>query len=159
MARGTAGGTLQGKLKDLQLRNATAEQSELLLSDGGNLFLRVRPNGGKDWLFIYMFEGRRRKLGLGPYPARDLGSARQVAYEYREQIAKGVDPADARELAKIEAQADLAAAKAMLDKGEPYADAEAKPTFFIINRAGVIEAILIGPKSLVQLRAAARGKP
>ena len=42
---------------------------------------------------------------------------------------------------------------------EPYADAEAKPTFFIIDRAGVIEAILIGPKSLVQLRAAARGKP
>ncbi|MCH9829056.1 MAG: tyrosine-type recombinase/integrase [Gammaproteobacteria bacterium] len=112
MARGTVGGTLQGKLKDLQLRNATAEQSELLLSDGGNLFLRVRPNGGKDWLFIYMFEGRRRKLGLGPYPGRDLSSARQAAYEYREQIAKGVDPADARELAKIEAQADLATAKA-----------------------------------------------
>ena len=55
MARGTAGGTLQGKLKDLQLRNATAEQSELLLSDGGNLFLRVRPNGGKDWLFTVSY--------------------------------------------------------------------------------------------------------
>jgi len=42
---------------------------------------------------------------------------------------------------------------------EPYADAEAKPTFFIIDRAGFIEAILIGPKSLAQLRAAAQGKP
>jgi len=42
---------------------------------------------------------------------------------------------------------------------EPYADAQAKPTFFIIDRAGVIEAILIGPKSLAQLRAAAQGKP
>ena len=42
---------------------------------------------------------------------------------------------------------------------EPYADAEAKPTFFVIDRVGFIEAILIGPKSLAQLRAAARGKP
>jgi len=42
---------------------------------------------------------------------------------------------------------------------EPYKDAETKPTFFIIDRVGFIEAILIGPKSLAQLRAAAQGKP
>jgi hypothetical protein len=42
---------------------------------------------------------------------------------------------------------------------EPYADAQVKPTFFIIDRIGFTEQILVGPQTLTQLRAAARGKP
>ena len=42
---------------------------------------------------------------------------------------------------------------------EPYADAQVKPTFFIIDRTGFTEKILVGPQTLAQLRAAARGKP
>ena len=42
---------------------------------------------------------------------------------------------------------------------EPYADAQVKPTFFIIDRIGFTEQILVGPQTLAQLRAAARGKP
>ena len=40
---------------------------------------------------------------------------------------------------------------------EPYRDAEVKPTYFVLNRQGVIERILIGPQSYDQLRAAALG--
>ena len=42
---------------------------------------------------------------------------------------------------------------------EPYADAQLKPTFFIIDRIGFTEQILVGPQTLAQLRVAARGKP
>jgi peroxiredoxin len=42
---------------------------------------------------------------------------------------------------------------------EPYSNAHVKPTFFIIDRRGFIEQILIGQQTIVILRAAARAKP
>ncbi len=34
-------------------------------SDGGNLYLRISPNGGKRWSFFYRSGGKMRDLGLG----------------------------------------------------------------------------------------------
>ncbi|MFO1121468.1 MAG: Arm DNA-binding domain-containing protein [Hyphomicrobiales bacterium] len=34
-------------------------------ADGGNLYLRISPNGGKRWMFFYRFGDRRRTWGLG----------------------------------------------------------------------------------------------
>jgi hypothetical protein len=37
--------------------------------DGGNLYLKIRDNGGKGWVLYAKFQGRIIELGLGSYPA------------------------------------------------------------------------------------------
>lgn len=75
---------------------------EMLLADGGNLYLRVRPTG-KDWLFIYRIglDRRRRKIGLGSYPDTTLANARDRASECRNLVTGGIDPKQHRESQQI----------------------------------------------------------
>ena len=42
------------------------------LSDGGGLYLNVSPSGSKSWVFMWTAMGKRREMGLGPYPAVGL---------------------------------------------------------------------------------------
>jgi integrase len=67
-------------------------------ADGGNLYLSISPNGGRSWVFLYRWRGKPTEIGLGS--ARKghvkLARARELAGEAREQIAKGVNPKDAR---------------------------------------------------------------
>jgi hypothetical protein len=42
------------------------------LSDGGGLQLWVTPADGKYWKLAYRFDGKQKKLGIGPYPALGL---------------------------------------------------------------------------------------
>lgn len=82
----------QNLLSDAATRNAKPQAKEYLLSDGEGLFLRVRPNGSKDWLFVYTFGGKRRKLGLGSYGAASLSTARNEAVKARDKLAQLIDP-------------------------------------------------------------------
>lgn len=75
---------------------AKPADKEYLLADGEGLFLRVRPNDAKDWLFVYTFAGKRRKLGLGSFDSVPLLAAREEATKARESVAKMVDPQQAR---------------------------------------------------------------
>jgi len=61
-------------------------------SDGGGLYLNVKPGGSKSWLFMYHYGGRRRVMGLGPYPALKLAAARDKAATLRQSVADGRDP-------------------------------------------------------------------
>ena len=79
-------------LSDREVRQAKPTEKEYLLSDGCGLHLRVRPNGAKDWLFVYTFSGKRRKLGLGSLDAVSLATVRQEANKIREAVATGIDP-------------------------------------------------------------------
>jgi integrase len=80
-------------------------------ADGGNLYFRVADGGTKAWMFRFAMHGRKRDMGLGPYPDVSLAKARDLAAECREQIRGGIDPIEAR---KAQRAADrIAAAKAM----------------------------------------------
>lgn len=61
-------------------------------SDGGGLYLNVKPAGSKSWVFMFNKAGKRRVAGLGPYPAVNLAAARRKAEEYRKLVAEGKDP-------------------------------------------------------------------
>ncbi|MBL8577735.1 MAG: tyrosine-type recombinase/integrase [Mesorhizobium sp.] len=76
-------------------------------SDGGGLYLVVWPSskaptddlkaprkpGSKNWVFMWVPNGgKRREMGLGPYPAISLASAREKASAARTAIAEGLDP-------------------------------------------------------------------
>ena len=61
-------------------------------SDGGGLYLNVKPAGSKSWLFMWVAAGKRREMGLGAYPEVGLAKARKLAAEHREATAAGRDP-------------------------------------------------------------------
>lgn len=66
-------------------------------ADGGGLYLTVSPGGAKSWVFMWTKAGKRREMGLGPYPALSLSKARTKAARCRELVAEGLDPIAARD--------------------------------------------------------------
>jgi hypothetical protein len=80
-------------------------------ADGGNLHLQIAKGGTKAWIFAYQRNGVIRSMGLGSARSVPLALARELAGRAREQLARGIDPLDAR---RAEALAQRAArAKAM----------------------------------------------
>ena len=79
-------------LNDRKIKLTKPADKEFLLADGRGLYLRVRPNDAKDWLFIYTFAGKRRKMGLGSLEAVSLATARLEADKAQDSIAQQIDP-------------------------------------------------------------------
>ena len=64
--------------------------------DENGLILLVKETGAKSWVQRLTIRGRRRDLGLGPYPLITLGEARQAAYDNRKLAHAGGDPREIR---------------------------------------------------------------
>jgi integrase len=79
------------------------------VSDGGGLFLTVRPNGSKSFTVRYRFAGRSRNYTLGSVII-GLPEARKLAAEALVEVARGNDPAATKATrkaaAKVAAQAN-----------------------------------------------------
>ncbi|PWK55527.1 tyrosine-type recombinase/integrase [Silicimonas algicola] len=71
------------------------------------LLLQITPTDARSWLLRYSAKGKRRHLGLGPYPDVTLAGARERARDARDKLWQGVDPLEERRAAK----AALAAAE------------------------------------------------
>lgn len=86
-------------LNDRTIKAAQAKEGEYFLNDGDGLRLRVRPNGGRDWFYVYRRIGATTptKLMLGSYPTLKLADAREIAAQYRKQRQQGTDPKAYRE--------------------------------------------------------------
>jgi integrase len=80
---------LQSKLTDAACRSAREAGR---LSDGGGLYLVVKPTGAKSWVFMWKQKGRRREMGLGAFPEVKLARARALAAEQRAKVSEGGDP-------------------------------------------------------------------
>ncbi|MBL4618697.1 MAG: tyrosine-type recombinase/integrase, partial [Marinicaulis sp.] len=61
-------------------------------SDGGGLFLEVRPNSSKLWRMAYRFDGKQKLLSFGPYPDTSLATARSKRQDAKTLLAEGIDP-------------------------------------------------------------------
>lgn len=71
------------------------------LTDGGGLYMLPFANGGQHgWRFDYSFEGKRKTISLGVFPAVDLKEARERAKVARKQVATGIDPSEERKLVR-----------------------------------------------------------
>ncbi|MEF2482869.1 tyrosine-type recombinase/integrase [Vibrio mimicus] len=87
-------------IRDVHIKNAEIKDKEYTLTIGEVLQLRIRPSrsksgsGTKAWQFKYRHPVTKKitKIPMGTYPALTLASARQMATEYRRQIAEGIDP-------------------------------------------------------------------
>src|SRR5204863_2200647 len=83
-----------GKLSAVEVTRA---KGPAVLHDGGGLYLRISATGARSWVFRFQLDGKRRDMGLGPYPDISLAEARRRATEYRKQRHNGIDPLDAKE--------------------------------------------------------------
>jgi len=91
-----------------------------VLHDGGGLYLRVSPTGSKSWVFRYQLDGKRRDMGLGPFPEVSLADARKKAEAHRGQRRDGTDPIKAKEVARREQALADAKDKTFREVAETY---------------------------------------
>lgn len=86
-------------LSNTEIDRAKPKAREYNLADGMGLFLRIKPNGAKSWLFNYYrpFSDKRTNLGLGSYPELSLAQARTLRDEYRALLVDNIDPKTYRE--------------------------------------------------------------
>lgn len=86
-------------LTPTQIDKAKPQEKEYNLADGQGLFLRIKSNGVKTWLFNYYrpITKKRNNLALGDYPAVTLKQAREKRAEYKSLLAQQIDPATYRQ--------------------------------------------------------------
>lgn len=79
--------------------------------DGHGLFLRVQPNGQRQWVQRIMIRGKRCELGLGNPALVSLARAREAALANRTVAASGGDPIRAKREAEAVLSFEEAARK------------------------------------------------
>ena len=85
-----------------------------MYADGGGLYLRVTPEGARNWVLRYMLDRRPRWMGLGPLSLYGLAEARARALDARRKRHDGIDPIEARRAERTRQR--LIAAKAVTFK-------------------------------------------
>jgi integrase len=82
-----------GRLTALKVEKA---KEPGMYADGGGLYLRVTPEGARNWVLRYMLNRRPRWMGLGPLALYSLADARTKALDARRKRHEGIDPIEAR---------------------------------------------------------------
>jgi len=87
------------------------------------LYLQMSASGARSWLLkAQLMSGKRRELGLGPYPEVSLADAREEAREIKAQIRTGVDPILERQKLRAELIAQERAALTFTGAMDAYVD-------------------------------------
>lgn len=97
-------------LNDLQIKRIKPTDKKQTLSDGGGLALVVNAvsrGGTKYFVYNYRFDGKQQSLRIGKYPDIGLAEAREQHQQARNNLAKGINPSQAKQQAKQERQAAL----------------------------------------------------
>ena len=86
-------------LSQTEVKAARPKEKEYTLRDGDGLFLRIKPNGAKLWLFDYYrpITKKRTVMGFGPYPELSLAEARRKRDEAKSLLAQNIDPQEHRQ--------------------------------------------------------------
>lgn len=92
-------------LTEIQCRNAQCppERARVRFTDSGGLYLEVAPNGSRRWFWKYRRDGKEGRMAFGSYPDVSLKAARNARDAAKAQKAIGVDPVQARKVAKLTA--------------------------------------------------------
>jgi len=93
------------ELTDPACRNAKPKDKPWKLHDVRGLFLLVNPDGSKWWRLRYTLGGKDALLSLGVYPDVSLVKARKDRDAARALIADGINPAQHRQQARMQAAA------------------------------------------------------
>jgi integrase len=126
-------------LTDSQIKSAKPLEQPYKLSDGGGLYLLVKPDGVKLWRLDYTrpFVNKRNTLAFGVYPEVSLADARIKRDTARKQIAAELDPSEERKAEdraiKVAASNTFeAVAREWLSK-QKYADATHEKALYLLE--------------------------
>lgn len=92
-----------GKLTAKYIEHQTEpKDTEYRKPDGEGLFLRIRPNGAKSWLFCFRIGKDRtwRQMTLGSLKDVSIKEARDQLKELKQLVKEGIDPRHARAATK-----------------------------------------------------------
>jgi integrase len=87
-----------------QIERLQPTDSDLMLNDGGGLYLFIRSYGAKQWIFRYSspITNKRRKQSLGTLSDVSLKEARRLSSEKRGLLVQGIDPLIEAEVRKFD---------------------------------------------------------
>ena len=106
-----------GRLTALKVEKAKGPG---MYADGGGLYLRVTPEGARNWVLRYMLDRRPHWMGLGPLALYGLAEARVRALDARRKRHEGIDPIEARRAERARQQLDAAKAITFKQCAESY---------------------------------------
>jgi integrase len=106
-----------GRLTALKVEKA---KEAGMYADGGGLYLRVTPEGTKNWVLRFMLNRRPRWMGLGPLALYGLQEARAKALDARRKRHEGIDPIEARRAERARQRLDAAKAITFKQCAEAY---------------------------------------
>src|SRR6516165_7764202 len=106
-----------GKLLAVEVAKA---KGPTVLHDGGGLYLRVSRTGTKSWVIRFQLDGKRRDMGLGPYPDISLAESRGKATDHRKLHHDGIDPLEARETERQAQRLSVARGRTFREMAEEF---------------------------------------
>jgi len=101
-------------LTDAKIRNTKPGEKPIKLTDGGGLYLEVRPTGAKLWRYRYRIAGKENVFAVGEYfndkrgGHISLDDARTERDKARALIKQGIHPAHNRQAARLATHAENA---------------------------------------------------
>ncbi|WP_313205956.1 tyrosine-type recombinase/integrase [Psychrobacter faecalis] len=97
-------GTRKPISSDRSISSHKADDKEYLVSVKNHpmLYLMVRPNGTKSWVYRYLSptHSKNKRISLGVYPNVSFARACEIWRDYEELLSRNIDPKDHRESLK-----------------------------------------------------------
>ena len=129
------------RLTDISIRNLKPCPIRREISDhASGLYLVLQSSGVKSWCIRYRHNGRSVKFTIGKFPAVTLTAARKSAADAQHALARGENPAKARQDAKI--KADAAKADTLTAICENYLKREGGKLRTLDQRASVLKRLI-----------------
>lgn len=101
-------------LTDAKIRNTKPGEKPIKLTDGGGLYLEVRPSGAKLWRYRYRIAGKENVFAVGEYfnhkrsGHTSLDDARSERDKARVLVKQGIHPSHDRQAARLATHAENA---------------------------------------------------
>lgn len=101
-------------LTDAKIRNTKPGEKPIKLTDGGGLYLEVRPTGAKLWRYRYRIAGKENVFAVGEYfndkrgGHISLDDARTERDKARALVKQGIHPSHNRQAARLATHAENA---------------------------------------------------
>ncbi len=106
-----------GRLTALKVQKASEPG---MYADGGGLYLRVTPQGTRNWVLRYMLNRTPHWMGLGPLALYGLQDARARALDARRKRHDGIDPIEARRAERARQRLGAAKVITLAEVAETY---------------------------------------
>lgn len=92
-------GVVMARFTDVYIKSLKPKAAKYSVRDDScrGFTLTVSTAGSKVWQYVYHFEGKKRYLNLGHYPATSLADARKKYDTAKTLLDTGVDPTEARD--------------------------------------------------------------